>query len=201
MKNAARNQSIVEDFKSGLTLQEVGEAYGISRERVRQICKMMGVASNDGGQALKNAQNAEARRAAKDDRYMETWGCSWAFWKILRSMDEDYFKSPVGRYYSQKRNAMKRGIGWDLSLVDWWEIWQASGKYDQRGLYSGQYVMGRYGDSGPYAKDNVYITLSTDNLAAGRDCDYGSSPMDGWLHRAPLTPLQEIEQLEREDEK
>jgi hypothetical protein len=69
-------------------------------------------------------------------------------------------------------------------------IWDASGKWDQRGRGDG-YVMSRYGDEGPYQKDNVYICLARENnsqrkekqsgLPMGVDkCPWG----DGYVARA-----------------
>ena len=64
----------------------------------------------------------------------------------------------------QKNNARTRGIEWRLSLREWWEIWQASGHWNNRGRLSLQYVMCRHGDCGPYAVGNVYIATVMQNL-------------------------------------
>ena len=40
--NAARDQEIVALHRSGLTLQELGDRFGLSRERVRQIVRRAG---------------------------------------------------------------------------------------------------------------------------------------------------------------
>lgn len=42
---------MAEQYKSGETLQQIGDEYGISRERVRQILAKHGVKRSQGGQA------------------------------------------------------------------------------------------------------------------------------------------------------
>lgn len=61
------------------------------------------------------------------------------------------------RYREHRDRAKSRGIGFLLTYEEWWEIWQASGYWGRRGTYRGGYVMGRFGDKGPYAVGNVKI--------------------------------------------
>lgn len=42
MNHEARDQAIVKDYAGGLTMEEVGSKWGLSRERVRQILNAMG---------------------------------------------------------------------------------------------------------------------------------------------------------------
>jgi DNA-binding CsgD family transcriptional regulator len=44
-----RTANMIELYKSGKTLQEIGDLYLLSRERVRQILTEVGVSKNDGG--------------------------------------------------------------------------------------------------------------------------------------------------------
>lgn len=64
----------------------------------------------------------------------------------------------------QQRSANERGIAWEMTLDEWWRVWQDSGHWSQRGRRSGQYVMARLGDVGPYSVANVYITTSGENV-------------------------------------
>lgn len=66
-------------------------------------------------------------------------------------------------FAQQRRDAKKRDIRFDLSFEEWLEIWNKSGRLDQRGCRKGQYVMARYGDTGPYATWNVKIILCEEN--------------------------------------
>ena len=67
------------------------------------------------------------------------------------------------KYTDQKSKAKHRGIDFNLTFEEWWDIWQKSGKWDQRGIHKGQYVMSRIADKGPYALGNVFIQTVGDN--------------------------------------
>lgn len=69
------------------------------------------------------------------------------------------------RFNQQRDNARKRNIEWQLSFDEWWEIWQNSGRWDERGCGRGLYCMCRNGDVGPYAADNVFIATCEENLS------------------------------------
>lgn len=77
-----------------------------------------------------------------------------------------YNESKMKQQYSiQKWNAEnKRNIEWKLSFDEWKRIWLNSGKYNQRGIYRGQYQMCRFNDEGPYSIDNVRIDTTESNL-------------------------------------
>lgn len=68
------------------------------------------------------------------------------------------------KYHTQKSLAKRRGIRFLLTFGEWWEIWQGSGHWPQRGKGTKQYVMARYHDSGPYVWWNVKIILARDNV-------------------------------------
>lgn len=57
----------------------------------------------------------------------------------------------------QRSKAEHRGVEWRLTFAEWCEIWDASGKWEQRGRGSNQYVMDRIDNDGPYAVGNVQI--------------------------------------------
>jgi len=61
------------------------------------------------------------------------------------------------KYHCQKSKAKQRGISFELTFDEWWDIWQKSGKWEQRGCSEGGYVMSRFNDEGPYALNNVII--------------------------------------------
>jgi hypothetical protein len=67
------------------------------------------------------------------------------------------------KYTMHKCIARKRGIDFNLTYTEWWNIWQASGHWEQRGRKAGQYCMSRIGDIGPYAIGNVFIQLQEGN--------------------------------------
>jgi hypothetical protein len=67
------------------------------------------------------------------------------------------------KFWSQRTKAKHRGIEFNLTFEEWWDIWQKSGKWEERGCRKGQYVMSRKNDIGPYEVENVFIQTCTQN--------------------------------------
>ena len=61
------------------------------------------------------------------------------------------------QYACQKSKAKQRGIGFELTYDQWFDIWNKSGYLHLRGCAKGQYVMSRIKDEGPYAIGNIII--------------------------------------------
>ena len=70
---------------------------------------------------------------------------------------------------AQNNSAKRRGIDFLFTLEEWLAWWQrelaAKGPDAERGLRKHQYMMCRYGDTGPYAAGNVYCGTCADNFA------------------------------------
>jgi DNA-binding CsgD family transcriptional regulator len=60
-----RAERIVEMFKSGLSLAAIGNTFGISRERVRQILKDLDLTGKDGGRSVRAQTNTLENRQDK----------------------------------------------------------------------------------------------------------------------------------------
>lgn len=74
---------------------------------------------------------------------------------------------PYKCFLIQRRGARQRRIAWELPYWQWLQIWEESGHLLERGTRAGQWVMGRNGDSGPYAYGNVkIIRVETNNRDA-----------------------------------
>lgn len=71
------------------------------------------------------------------------------------------------KYTWHRGNAKKRNIPFLLTFEEWWDIWQKSGHWEERGTKKGQYCMSRYNDTGPYAVGNVFIQLHSQNSSDG----------------------------------
>ena len=151
----SREKHLAELYESGKTLQEIGDIFGISRERVRQLIARVGVTGADGG-ASKRARakkNAKANESAM--KFMERYGCHPDSVAGVTTGEKLKFRA-------QRRNAWVRGIEFKMSLLEWLSVWKASGHYERRGR--GAYVMARKGDVGPYSVENVYICTASQNF-------------------------------------
>jgi hypothetical protein len=84
------------------------------------------------------------------------------------------------KYYTQKCGAKCRGIEWHFTFDSWIEWWGED--FANRGNKSGQLVMARRGDVGPYHPDNVYkITCNENHSEAHAN---GLAGMTGKTHTA-----------------
>lgn len=69
--------------------------------------------------------------------------------------------SPRDRYHQHKASAKKRGIEFDLTFDEWWEIWSAH--FEKRGVGSGDMQMCRTRDEDAYRLGNVRIDTGLSN--------------------------------------
>jgi hypothetical protein len=107
-------------------------------------------------------------------RALERFGCTAAEWHALHAIGVEMRRrgksndtTPLRAYARQRTAAiLKRGISWELTLWQWWTIWQDSGHWHERGASRG-YVMCRKGDVGPYAVGNVFIARCEQNSSIG----------------------------------
>lgn len=164
---ALRSEHIHQAFMAGLTMTQIGEIHGMTRERVRQILKKQGFAGPDGGQSLGARAKRVARAAAvakrRDMRCLQSYGCSYAAIESICGAGVELTKHSATRKYAQQtKNAAARGVEFSMTFPQWWAVWQASGKWNERGRGMG-YVMARTGDVGPYAIGNVYICTQSQN--------------------------------------
>lgn len=81
--------------------------------------------------------------------------------KIRKSAKERGLRDPWYSYRSHQKGAAERGIGFELDFFEWWSLWQDL--YHLRGTGDNKYCMARFGDVGPYAVGNVYITTNQKN--------------------------------------
>ena len=87
--------------------------------------------------------------------------------EIIMSMKKRSDHNERHKYACHKSKAKSRGIEFNLTYEQWWDIWQQSGKWDQRGKGKGSYVMSRIGDKGGYTLGNVFIQSNSDNVIEG----------------------------------
>lgn len=158
-------EDIEQRFWAGETLQEIGDKYGCTRERVRQLLNRRGVSATTGGVVVRRAREhaqhiaeIERRRAERIQRW---FGLTLAEYDVIRVIRP----SPTRAYTNQRKSARTRKIGWKLTFKEWWAIWEQSGKWSQRGKGHGKYCMARINFTGPYQVGNVHI-MTTVGAAA-----------------------------------
>lgn len=165
-KSRERAKVMAEMYRSGQTLQAIGDQYSLTRERVRQIIASLGVTRLKGGQHMASTQRKIERAAKKDERYLVRYGCTYAQFLSLQTKDKhkSIYRRPVRAFQQQRNTASLRGIEWKFLLWEWWQVWQQSGKWELRGRGQG-YCMARFNDTGPYAAGNVYICTIGQNFS------------------------------------
>lgn len=162
-------------YQSGMTLEEIGRQYGVTRERVRQIIKKHhGLNAKLGGIQVRAQEKRRRKAVEQDAAFLTDYGCTKEQWREIRDLGKreqaagkGMYRTPLYAFRQQRQAAKTRGIGWELSLWQWWSIWRTSGHWEQRGRGQG-YVMCRKGDSGPYAVGNVFIATARENIATSK---------------------------------
>lgn len=168
-RNFEREAVICRLYRDGKTLQEVGEVFGLTRERVRQILKRAGVDPKEGGRSIatrrRRAAHLVERRIERDARAQELYGC---YHDEALALNDGKCLSAIGgnakSYVDQKRNAAIRDIEFSMTFPEWMSIWGQSGHLAERGRGQGRYCMARFRDIGPYEVGNVYITKFAANV-------------------------------------
>jgi len=163
-------------FKEGKSFSAIGIVYGISREAVRIRMKTaFGITGKDSPvvetrKAAKEATSSklEAARAKKRQATIKRlFGCTEKTFLKINGKPFCWHdnKSKALVFLIFRSNAMKvktSNVKFCLTFVQWWNIWQASGKYDQKGRT--EYLMVRKnGGSGDWTRANTCIMLRSDH--------------------------------------
>lgn len=169
----ARTERMASMYRDGKTLEEVSIEFGVTRKRVRQILNKAGIDARSGGIAVRAKRHQEEARKShgryKDDKAMQLYGCTW---DEAIAMNGGLPCSRAGSliyvYTHNKQNARTRLIPWNMTLAEYKSLWDASGKWEQRGRGKGKYCIARKGDVGAYELGNVEIMTNAKNGADAR---------------------------------
>lgn len=153
-------------YRLGRTLREIGAAYGVTRERIRQILFLRGVTRCDSGRAVSCAKRSADGAELKQRKHIERYGCTYAERKAIPSGARVKFKE-------QWANARVRGIAWNMKLAEWWRWWQDSGKWSERGRTGDAYVMSRIGNMGAYEIGNIELKVAKQNVIESYERRFG----------------------------
>lgn len=147
-----RNEEIPALFFSGMTLQEIGAKFGLTRQRVQQILRDQGITRHHGGGTLRaeaRREGKEIQRQAKEKQriknrlaYMEQWSLrelgvplteaftlNGAVFSTKRRSRHD--KSVYQKYLGIKYQFQLKHQGETyLTLREWREAWVASGHWE-----------------------------------------------------------------------
>ncbi len=157
-ERAARNRLIVAGFKLDRTLADLAAEFVVTRERIRQIVAESGCSPEDGGRAHRIRQEADLRLKLRDEDCIERWGCNREVYSRIKG------RGGVSAFSQQRANARTLGIPWRMTLPQWWDVWEKSGHWEQRGRGRDRYCMARYYDVGSYSPRNVRIVTNHANL-------------------------------------
>lgn len=163
-----KHNTIIELFKQGKTLREIGGMYAVSGERIRQILAAHGVTRQQGGQAVRAAKRAAATRQKRERSCLEKHGCTLEQFQSVCTPRPKGSTSPYLTFVRQRNHANSRGVEWKMKFWEWFSVWQESGKWEERGRGTGSYCMCRVGDEGAYELGNVYIGSVVHNSTLGR---------------------------------
>lgn len=106
------------------------------------------------------------------------------------------------KYREHKCSTTPRNIEFKLTYEEWWDIWEKSGHWEERGNKKGQYVMSRKGDEGPYEVGNVFIQTTEKNISQAQRDVVGWKDSDetrlkkSLAHKGvPKPPITELHRL------
>ncbi|HWT40933.1 MAG TPA: hypothetical protein VN081_06770 [Dongiaceae bacterium] len=106
------------------------------------------------------AHEVEAVDKADPEVWLEFYGCfadeAAALNFGLRVTDA---QAPMKKYRGQKSLCTRAGDEWSMSFPEWMGMWNACGKWSERGATNGKYCMRRIDRAKPYCVANMQIVL------------------------------------------
>lgn len=157
----ARNADIVQRRLQGATMESLAADYGITRQRVDQICTKAGV--NIAVRDIKReaAAQRKAEKAASLNKFAARHG-------LTNETYKQYLDAGITQWWRElKRNCANRGIPFDLTLAQYGSI---VGKFPI-GRGAGKYVLSIRNREIGYVLGNVVLRSYSSNSRATRARD------------------------------
>lgn len=174
-----REERMAISFRTGKTLAEIGAEHGITRERVRQLLKKLGITGNGGGVQARKRKKVASRAASLDEKSMKRYGMTR---EEIRRAKGTYGRRIVDTYRFHKHNAIGTlKAEWDLLFVDWLACWVASGHMAERGRGRGYYMV-RKDRRLPYRVGNIEVIRGSEFQSRVRMEEYAQGR--GMIHWA-----------------
>lgn len=155
----------------GKTYLQIGKKMGLTTERIRQIihmgCRMQNIHfdSKCGGGFKASILRDREKCKKRYYSFMPLYKCTRGEYdSIKRKAKWNGHGEKIYLFFcQQKHNAKTRNIKFELSFPQWYELWDKSGKLNNRGRTTGKYVMARLRDNGAYCIENVEIIEAGQN--------------------------------------
>lgn len=157
-----RNKQWIRLFVGGMTLQEVGERYNVTRERVRQVLAKHGLGRRDGGAAVRGMVRRNMLAAKRNHRVLNRTGMFLSeFQKAQRRLVHGEKPYTVFMQFRSKTRRYHPDVAFTLTFGEWFELWSRSGKLGRHGRGKGKYVLARKSGDGPFSYENMEIIKFT----------------------------------------
>lgn len=158
-KHASRNAEMIDMYRRPETLKAIGQKYGVSRERVRQILAKNGINPEEGGGNRLRKDRREKGMRKIDIAYAEVRARHEVYLRHLGINDETYQASKsngwMRKFQYDKKNHRMLGHEWTMTFAEWLGIWHRAGH--ESPPKSRTFKMERIDDYGPYSAQNVCI--------------------------------------------
>lgn len=92
---------LIELGKTGLSLVQLGDIYGVTRQRIKQVYQQYGIDPSEVGVQLRSQRNREAKAKAHWDK----WG---------KKEDTDLYREQRSKWRAKKYNARRQGISFSI---------------------------------------------------------------------------------------
>lgn len=171
MEKEARNVSMVSMYRQGMTLQEIGDRYGLTRERVRQIVSREGITSKEGGktvqvkekkmiQSVIDGEERKKRQAVKNVKHAQ-----WVVEHLGDTIEtieaaglphtreslvcKSYVAIRMAHFYQNQKTYLR--------YLDWVKIWEDSGHFSRISGPNRGWCLVRQDNHQPWSPENAKI--------------------------------------------